>query len=342
AFVYPPMVVWLLLERRRERRPLGGLPLVAGLAILVVLVSAWLVPMATSDAFGQLQSTGASEVLSRTPAGTGVGGFLWGLVRFPVEVGANLLPWSLLILWALIQRHSVLDRWRDNAIFRFSAVCFGWVCVLLWLMPGSLGRYVMPAYPFFAVMVATLLAEERAESRRWEPLWYVLGVAWFAFAGYRAWTKPDVLLVLPAIVATAAVALAVGARQVGPVSKGLALMGFLYALFFATIHAPSRGGWDRDRLVEIGRMADTIRSDAEQRGLALDEINLGCSHGVNQAVCFELMRIFDRSMSRPERHSGPSYSVGHVERSPRPAGRTPLGENRFGLELWYLNAPAPR
>lgn len=343
AFVYPPLLLWMLVERRRgEARPVGVLPLILGAVLLAAVVGAWIVPMATSDAFSELQSTGASEVLSRTPAGAGLGGFFAGLARFPVEVAANLLPWSLLVLTLPWTKIRVVRAWSEDSLFRFSVVAVAWICGLLWLMPGSLGRYVMPAYPFFALGVATLLAPARVRPvsrRRWWALWLLLGVVWIAFASYRAMTKPDVILLGPLIAAVGAVILAGSLRRVSPATTALALLGFLYALYFATIHAPSRAGWDRDRRVEIARMVELIRQDAERRELDVNTVPLGCSHGLNQAVCFEIMKHFDRSMTRPERNTGPSYTVGNVDLSPRPDDRITLAENRFRLELWYRDAP---
>lgn len=342
VFVYPTMFGWILYERHRgTNRPIEWTFLVLGVAAMATLVGTWLVPMYGSGAWSELQKTGADEVLSRTGIAGGVADFVRGLLRFPFEVGINLLPWSILVFALLSSRvrKKWAQTWHTHSLFRFALIASVWVGVVLWIMPGALGRYAMPGYPFAAIVLATMMA--RRVSGRKAPLpFFMCGSVWIGFAAVRYVSKPDVHLVLPLLACISAVLIAILAKRSTVAFRIMALLGFLYALYFATIHAPSKAGWDRARLDEIQNMANLIRLDAERRGLHVSTVPLGCSDGVNQAVCFEFMRIFDRSMTRPERHTGPAYTVGHLERSALPEDRTTLTKNRFGLEVWFRADPA--
>lgn len=342
VFVYPPLLLFAWHERVR---PAWG-PIAVGFGVLGAVVAAWLVPFALTGSLDTLRSTGADEVLQRSAIGRSAGEIALGLARYPAEVLTNLLPWSLLVL-ALLRaevRRSVAAAYREEALFRLSVIAFGWTVLCLWLMPGSVGRYVMPAYPFFALALAVLIA--RLPSRRWAPAWeftwILLGLLFAAYAAERDATKPHVALVVPLVVATIATGVALLARRADapPVTARLVLfLGFLYALAFSHIHAPSRASWDLDRRRDVYAWALELAEHARARGLDPKTVPIGCSHGVNQAVCFEIMKALDRSTTRPERNAPPAYAIGHVDRSPIPDYDERLAKG-YGLELWFIDAPS--
>ncbi|MEL6759749.1 MAG: phospholipid carrier-dependent glycosyltransferase [Myxococcota bacterium] len=350
VFVYPSIAAFLAYERFRNRRQteLQLIPILTGFVVCAIVAGVWLVPFTLSGSLDTLQETGAQEVLSRSAIGRTWSDVIRGLLTFPIEVAVNLLPWSLPIV-ALVHpaaRRVVSETFADDDLFRFAFFVFTWICVCLWVMPGSLGRYVMPAYPFFAIGLACVLHRSRRhtiDTSRWViALWIALGLGFLGFAIRNALTKPDVRVALPVVACVAAVLIAIRAHshRAPPVaSRALLLTGFLYSSAFATIHAPARAAGERDHATHSRQMAEVLRQDAERRGLDPRTVPIGCSEGVSQAICFEFVKTLQRPLTRPTRHRGPSYAIGHVERSILPERREVIAEG-YGDELWYRVAPS--
>ncbi|MEM6731330.1 MAG: hypothetical protein AAF658_07220 [Myxococcota bacterium] len=345
-FVYPPMLATLWLERRRgDTTPIRPFHALAGLAACIAVVALWVVPLYNSGTLDAVGSTGADEMLQRTAVEKGVTALLVGLVRFPIEVAVNLLPWSLLIFAPLSPRvrETIRSTYRDDALFRFCVVCFGWVFICLWFTPGSLGRYVMPAYPFFALALTLLISRMGPSVTEWRwssVVWAILALSFATYAIVTFYRKPNVLLTWPLVTCTIATLVATLSKgeKAPPLSvRALLLLGFLYASAFVTIHAPSRATSERNRQRDVHAWALQIAEHARTRGLDPKTVPIGCSHGVNQAVCFEITRALNRSVTRPERNRGSSYAVGHVKRSAIPDDRELLHANH-SLELWFENA----
>ena len=311
------------------------------------MAGVWLVPFALSGSLDTLQETGAQEVLSRSAVGRTWSDVLRGMLSFPVEVAVNLLPWSLPIVALLhpAARRSVSETFAEDGLFRFAFFVFLWICLCLWVMPGSLGRYVMPAYPFFAIGLACVLhraSHREPDASRWViALWIALGLGFLGFAIRNALTKPDVRVALPVAACVVAVLIAVRshAHRAPPLaSRALLLIGFLYCTAFATIPAPARAAGERAHATHSQQMAKALRQDAQRRGLDPESVPIGCSEGVSQAICFEFVKTLQRPLTRPTRHRGPSYAIGHVERSMLPERREVIAEG-YGDELWYRVAP---
>ncbi len=343
VFVYPPILIFAWRERLR---PAWGAT-AAGLLLLAGIVGAWLVPFSLSGSLEALRSTGADEVLQRTAVGRGAADIALGLLRYPFEVLTNLLPWSLFVLplFHPTTRRLVRDTYQEVRLFRFSLAAFAWTVLCLWLMPGSVGRYVMPAYPFFALGLAIVISRSKLRRRPHlavDVLIALLAVAFVFYALDRYGAKQHIELTFPLLVGGLATLVALAARWADApptAARVLLFIGFLYALAFTSIHAPSRASWELNRQRDVYAWARQLAEHARARGLDPHTVPIGCSHGVNQAVCFELMKALNRSTTRPERNAPPAYAIGHVERSPIPDDRELMAEG-YGLELWFVDAPS--
>ncbi|MEL6543466.1 MAG: hypothetical protein AAFQ82_02500, partial [Myxococcota bacterium] len=293
-----------------------------------------------SSSFTTLGATGADEVLQRTGIGRELSDIALGLVRYPFEVLGNLLPWSIFLFaaWVPAVRATIARTWREESLFRFSVVACAWTVFLLWWMPGSLGRYVMPAYPFFALALATPLntIALKAPARVFDALWLILGFGFVAYAVERANSKPNVELLISVPLAILLVALVGFAKSLAPFTVRLTLLlGLLYALAFNTIHAPSRVERFRERQRDLREWSLGLAEHAKTQGLDPKTVPIGCSHGVTQTACFEIIRTLGRSTTRPERNPRPSYAIGDVQSSPLPESRQTLRRGH-GLELWFM------
>lgn len=157
-YFYPPVLFFAWIDRRRT--PFPAKAFLAGLASEFLLVSAWLIPYTYRSSAASLGTQWQQEVLTRISFAGGIKAFLIHLVRFPVEALGNLLPWSLLLLlWILpsVRRPLRALSQRDDSIKLFFVFSFCWVFPLFWLIPGGVPRYLHPALPFVAVLLAHTL-----------------------------------------------------------------------------------------------------------------------------------------------------------------------------------------
>ena len=103
------------------------------------------------------------------------------MLSYPLEVLGCLLPWSVLLI-AYFNRgfRDSLKGAREHTIFLLCAIAMAFPSC--WLAPNARGRYFMPLYPCFAVLVGIVVQRccEASPSQEWRRLWsWFLGV----FAG---------------------------------------------------------------------------------------------------------------------------------------------------------------
>jgi len=158
-FFYPPVLVLALKDRGRF--PFSLPAFLAGLAGEIVLVCAWLIPYSADSSVSSFLLHGwTEEILPRTPLGADLVAFLKHFASFPFEFLGNILPWSLMgVLWLYPQmrRATILQTVRKDPLLELSWTVSAWILLLFWFMPGGKGRYLLPAYPFLAVLIADAL-----------------------------------------------------------------------------------------------------------------------------------------------------------------------------------------
>jgi 4-amino-4-deoxy-L-arabinose transferase-like glycosyltransferase len=153
-FFYPGLLVWILLGGGPRGRRLAGLGL--HLLLSLALPVLWAGLLAARGDLGQLLATGVYEVGTKT--GGAIGQFLGHLVVFPLRIVLILLPWSLLPLLAF-------RRGRRAGTIYGSSFWIAAVSILIFtLASGSRDRYILPAIPFIAIVLA-----EHIDPRRWVP-----------------------------------------------------------------------------------------------------------------------------------------------------------------------------
>ncbi len=154
--VYFVAVVLVYLAVRRDWKTLFGRPHAIGIACGAAVLGAWQVPyLLRTDlncAIGIWTKNASQRFADNGNAST----LLAHLASYPLEVFACMLPWSLLLLRYADRRFlAALGSARANVAFLTSAVLVTFPTV--WLASTAKGRYFMPLYPCFAVLVGIVI-----------------------------------------------------------------------------------------------------------------------------------------------------------------------------------------
>lgn len=151
-FVYPPLLVFALSGREGRGKRIATL---AAHALLSLIPPAlWLALYVSEHGLSDLLAEYAYEMSYRNEGNFGE--WVVHLIRYPVEIAVVLLPWPLVLL---LSRRRVRDRdwfYRATAIAFFAPFAF-WA-----LLPGSEERYLLPAFPFFAIWAGTHIELNRS------------------------------------------------------------------------------------------------------------------------------------------------------------------------------------
>ena len=352
-FFYPAVLVWELLERRRT--PEEAVPARAylqaglGLAAMLVAVSAWVVAYALSGSLGELAAVGTDEILARTPVAGDIGAMLTHVVVFPLEVFGNILPWSLLA-FALLRREVrelVMGLWRQEPYLRLLLVAVAWGMLMLWPMPGTIGRYAMPLYPPAAAAIALLIEHVSGQLRKTSmPMrrpvrtlapWVLIGGFWSVLIVVSWLTRTDVSLVWPLAAGLLGIALAaVSDLQRWSLPRPtlwMLTLGLVYGGYYASVNESSNSVQDKERNAEVQALAKELMADAERLQLDAQQTPVACDRAVELRACFEIMKVLGRPLQRPPLVEGVGgYLFVRASDVPPPSGE--LVAERGSLRVW--------
>jgi 4-amino-4-deoxy-L-arabinose transferase-like glycosyltransferase len=329
-FFHPPVL--LLCWRRRREVPFVPWAFGAGLALLLGVLAAWVVPYAFGGPVLALRDRLGAEVAQRTIDSEG-GAALRHVVTYPFLLLGAAAPWSLVLVAALWPRARAAlkglladaDAWR--------ALCGAtllWGVAVFLFVPGTLPRYLLPVLPAAAVLVAAALRRiDRPLRPAWP--WFVLGLAWLLALPWVAHERLSPLTVLEAtvlsVVTTLLGLLAIGvggtiARRTGGVTAALLTAGLLYGLVYA--------GIVEARTAERYRSFE--RSASELAPLVRAEVPLVVREGTDRRFTYPLLHRLDRlAVVRPP--VGSQDVVGKVGRAPTGAR---LVRESGGFALWRV------
>ncbi len=205
APVYFVAVTGAFLVWRRQSRWLLAWQHALGVAIFAGLIAAWQVPFWLATDGKTVVDVWSGLARDRFS----FGGLFKHLVSYPLETFGCLLPWSaLLVALADPRFRRTLGAYRELLTFLLTALVVTYPTV--WLSAGARGRYYMPLYPCFALLVGMVIerctaADAAAPMRRgWQ--WYLgvigsvaaaIGVAVAVAAGIEL--KPLAVIRLPAL-----------------------------------------------------------------------------------------------------------------------------------------------
>jgi len=177
----PPAVIFPILmaltffwKRKQERKQMH---LIFGMAVVVFLIAAWLVPARVAVSVESASGAGgsiASNLFRQT-----IGRFFLGVSHanppwyYVLNLPVDLFPWSLFLPWTVVwvwQRRKSSQGMRFLLSWILPAFVFFSICI------GKRAIYLLPLYPAFAALLARsildLMDGERERWRRWT------GVAW--------------------------------------------------------------------------------------------------------------------------------------------------------------------
>lgn len=156
----------------------------AGILLLGAILGGFFWKYAQHHPVENLLYTLAGESGRRTAAGGSLLELPGHLVFYPLNVLADMLPGSLVVLLLLRRdiRNALLGR---HPFIRFCTLMLLANFLLYWVSPGARVRYVYPIFPFAALLFAWAY-ELRAEAPVWANVWVqriVAGVVFLAAGG---------------------------------------------------------------------------------------------------------------------------------------------------------------
>lgn len=231
ALILPPVVVWQFMERRGARA--GWHAWLGWLAMVGLVAGPWFIAIGRHDS-------------------AALGEFLWlhNLVRYVAPLDhaepvwffvpalvLGTLPWSLLLIpfvGYMIKRSASAGRRRPPAL-GFFLLAFAWIVVFFSLSGCKRTGYILPAFPFLALMLGAFVASTLGR-QRW--------AAWLPGRSHPAWSRWAHRATLSAFVVGMAVTGAAGARML--IAWPVAVVANLVLLaVFAMLwqRGPSRIAW---------------------------------------------------------------------------------------------------
>ncbi len=145
-----PVCVFLLYNREWRR----GLTLShgAGVGCFALILGLWQVPYLLATDMTAVQETWFDVVGPRL----GSSGLISHLIEFPFETLGCLLPWSPLML-ALISPKVRRAIAGDRSTLAFLLIAILMTYPSVWFASGAKGRYYMPMYPVFALIIGLVI-----------------------------------------------------------------------------------------------------------------------------------------------------------------------------------------
>lgn len=151
VFFYPGLLMYALMFESRRMWWIRRLLLHAALSLVLPLL--WVGLYAADNDVWRLFGVLGSEVAIRAEGGGG--GFFTHLLAFPLKMLLALLPWPVVLLFV-----------RKNIRMKRTQVFLSSMCIaissftIFWLLQNSLERYLLPAIPFFGILLAHWIAKD--------------------------------------------------------------------------------------------------------------------------------------------------------------------------------------
>lgn len=177
------LAVWVTLRPRWPRL----LASVGGVVALTVLIAfPWCAMLVKRLGWHEVWITLNRESLERLTKSSAINS---GPIYFYLEqVGMSFLPWSPLLLFWLARPFREFVRRENKPFFRFAALFTLFSFILFSLFKGKETEYLLPAFPYLALLCGTILdwltRPDGAAEQHWR--WMRGGLVTFAAAGCLA------------------------------------------------------------------------------------------------------------------------------------------------------------
>lgn len=154
--VYFMAVACVYLLVRRDWKTIFGRSHAIGIAVFALVLGAWQVPYFLSTNLECSIGIWVNNAAQRFDENGNTGTLLTHVLVYPLEVLACMLPWSLLLLrYADRKLLAALGGARHQVGFLLTAILVTFPTV--WFASTAKGRYYMPLYPCFAVLIGIVL-----------------------------------------------------------------------------------------------------------------------------------------------------------------------------------------
>lgn len=231
ALIVPPVLVWQFMERRLARA--GWRAWLDWLATVGLVAGPWFVVVGWRDA-AALRDFVWLHNLVRYVAPLDHAEPIWFFIP---AIVLGMLPWSILLIpfaGCLIKRSASAGRRRPPAL-GFFVLAFVWIVMFFSLSGCKRTGYILPAFPFLALMLGTFVASMMGR-RPW--------AAWLPARTHPAWSRWAHRATLSAFVVGMIVTGAGAARELIPWPAALGANLVLLAVFAVLWQrGPSRLAW---------------------------------------------------------------------------------------------------
>lgn len=150
--VYFVVVTWAFLLLQRDWRYLFSWGHLAGWSLGIAILLAWTIPFYLLTDWQR-----AIEIwMGLSSDRVTYAGLLEHIATYPLETFACLLPWSLFLVQFAFR--PMRERaWREWPTINFWLLAIALTYPTVWFVAGARGRYYMPLYPCFALLIAWVI-----------------------------------------------------------------------------------------------------------------------------------------------------------------------------------------
>ena len=161
-FIGLSLLAYFIYQKRF--RELFSLAHLLGIVLFATIVGGYVWLYQQEGSILNLLITVSEESGNRTLASNGFIAFMQHLFLFPLQTLGDMMPGSLLLLYAF--RKDFFQVVRENKLVHF---CF-WMFVanywVYWISPGAKMRYIYMLYPFIMIVLAYFFLNKRDQSSR--------------------------------------------------------------------------------------------------------------------------------------------------------------------------------
>jgi len=180
AFFYATVAVYLLYKKRISFL-FSGSHLIAVL-LFIMIIASYLMSISSRIDFGEYTDMWLTQIMRKTESGHS-SSFPEHIAVYPLQVAMSLMPWILIAFPAIIFK-DLRIRIRElpkNELFLFCLIMTAINFPLYWLLPNAKVRHFLPAFPFFAIMVAMIFLRCLRETKEGS---FLLGrlIRYFSYA----------------------------------------------------------------------------------------------------------------------------------------------------------------
>jgi len=248
-FFYPAIILYTFRYARNKGKRFGFLGL--HLLISLALPAIWVLLFYYHGDAGHLMMKFSREISAR--AEKGLFDYAAHILYYPVRVFAVLMPWTFALIFSFKRNNN------KDEIYLTSQLIFLVSFTIFTIIPGSGDRYLMPAYPFFAIAAAYHFDVKKMISRKSQALTISLCIAGaLGLIGFFITTGYIAQIIIFAIIALICARLY---KYRFTIIQFTAIFAFIFFMFYEHGLYYHRTNFRHDYLPNAMKIADRIDND---------------------------------------------------------------------------------